>query len=128
LETASSKIRNSLPGYLPLYIGMPVVLRNKNIDTNLGITNGARGYLRSLDMSVDSNGFTFCTGALVEFPDSKVTLEGLPPRYFPIKPINWRFSTTVDDPIRGVINVQVIRSQLPIQPGFAVTGHSSQGQ
>ena len=33
----------SLPGFVPLYVGMPIILRNKNIATELGITNGAQG-------------------------------------------------------------------------------------
>ncbi|KAJ3832212.1 hypothetical protein F5878DRAFT_497588, partial [Lentinula raphanica] len=64
--------------------GMPVVLRHTNICTELGITNGATGFLRKLNTCIDDNGLTYCTSALVEFPDSKVHLSNLPPCYFPI--------------------------------------------
>ncbi|KAJ3935345.1 MAG: hypothetical protein NXY57DRAFT_853372, partial [Lentinula lateritia] len=71
-------------GIMYLYIGMPVILKHENLNTELGITNGARGILRKLEMSVDGNGLTYCKYALVEFPDSKAELSGLPKGYFPI--------------------------------------------
>ncbi|KAJ3751897.1 hypothetical protein EV360DRAFT_4650, partial [Lentinula raphanica] len=64
--------------------GMPVILRHMNISTELGITNGACSFLRKLNTSIDDNGLTYCTSALVEFPDSNVQLSDLPPHYFPI--------------------------------------------
>ena len=44
----SSKIKESLPGFLTLYNGMPIILKNKNISTDLGITNGSQGFIREL--------------------------------------------------------------------------------
>ncbi len=39
----------NLPGIMiPLYVGMPVILREKNISTDLGITNGATGTVRHI--------------------------------------------------------------------------------
>jgi hypothetical protein len=32
----------ALPGFIPLYNGMPVILHRKNISTELGITNGSQ--------------------------------------------------------------------------------------
>ncbi|KAJ3920279.1 hypothetical protein F5877DRAFT_38409, partial [Lentinula edodes] len=84
MDTSSGKLRAGLPGVLNLYIGMPVILKHENLNTELGITNGARGYLRKLELSSDSNGVTYCRYALVEFPDSKAQLSGLPKGYFPI--------------------------------------------
>ncbi|KAF5367252.1 hypothetical protein D9757_011692 [Collybiopsis confluens] len=80
LDTSSSKLQKSLIGWLPLYIGMPaaVVLRERNLSTELGITNGARGYIRSVDLSVDTNNISYATGAIVEFPGSEASLKGLP--------------------------------------------------
>ncbi|KAH7872344.1 uncharacterized protein C8R40DRAFT_1071833 [Lentinula edodes] len=65
MDTSSGKLRAGLP--------------------ELGITNGARGFLRKLELVTDNNGLTYCKYALVEFPDSKVQLAGLPKGYFPIK-------------------------------------------
>ena len=127
LNLTSSKIQNALPGFVPLYVGMPVVLRTKNISTDLGITNGSQGIVRQIYTSICQQGLTYCTMAMVEFPDSKVHLSGLPKGYFPILPVKWTFTTqiTTDD---ITITVHIARKQLPIQPAFAVTGHSAQGK
>ncbi|KAG1733088.1 hypothetical protein EDD22DRAFT_960256 [Suillus occidentalis] len=102
---------NPLPGVVRLYIGMPVILRGRNISTELGITNGSQG---------------FC--ALVEFPTSKVKLSGLPPCLFPILPVSWTFTTLLEDDQGNEHKLRITRHQLPIQPAFAVTGHSAQGK
>jgi hypothetical protein len=89
----SNKIQDVLPGFVPLYIGMPVVLKSKNISTDLRITNGSQGFVRSIHTSIFPAGFTYCTCVLVEFPNSKVALPGLPQGYFPIVPTKTSFST-----------------------------------
>jgi hypothetical protein len=48
--------------------------------------------------------------------------------YYPILPSTWTFSTVLDVDQPTQKKICVTRSQLPIQPGFAVTGHSSQGK
>ncbi|KAF9061536.1 hypothetical protein BDP27DRAFT_1178820, partial [Rhodocollybia butyracea] len=115
-------------GILNLYIGMPVILQGRNIATEIGITNGAKGFIRSIDLSSDVNGCTFARGAIVEFPESKVKLDGLPQGFFPIVPRTWKFSTVIDVPGEGKVVVRISRTQLPFQAAFAVTGHSAQGQ
>ena len=78
MDMSSSKMKDCLPGFVPLYIGMPIVLKCKNISTDLGITNGSQGYVCALHTGISSTGFTYCSCVLVEFPDSKVTIPGLP--------------------------------------------------
>ena len=46
MDFSSSKLKQTLPGFIPLYIGMPIVLCVKNISTELGIANGAQGVLK----------------------------------------------------------------------------------
>ncbi|KAG9310716.1 hypothetical protein JVU11DRAFT_9315 [Chiua virens] len=75
-------MQQSLPSSVALYVGMPVILRLRNLSTDLGITNGSQGILSDL-----------------------------PPKYFVVTP-----------------KVRIERLQLPIQPAFAVTGHSAQGK
>lgn len=128
LNLTSAKIQNALPGFIPLYVGMPVVLRMKNISTDLGITNGSQGIIRQLNMSICENGFTYCTCAIVEFPHSNFMLPGLPKGYFPIVPITCTFTTQLTMENGSKITVRISRSQLPFQPGFAVTGQSAQGK
>lgn len=117
----------ALPGYIPLYIGMPVILRSHNISTELGITNGSQGIVRKIFTKICSNGFTVAKCVFVEFPDSDVSLPDLPPHWYPVTPSTWKFSTQV---MNNDISTQakVSREQLPIQPAFAVTGHSAQGK
>ncbi|KAG1894375.1 uncharacterized protein F5891DRAFT_961688, partial [Suillus fuscotomentosus] len=105
------KSSNALPGVIPLYVGMPVILRVRNISTYLGITNGSQG---------------IC--AIVEFPASKVQLSGLPPHFFPVVPMTWTFTTLLQDDQGNEHKLRITRHQLPIQPAFAVTGHSAQGK
>ena len=128
LNLSSSTIKGALPNFIPLYIGMPVILRMRNLSTELGITNGAQGIIRKISTGVCPSGFTYCKGVLVEFPNSKVNIPTLPPQYFPITPISWCFTTLITD-IHGIKHkIKVIRQQLPIQPAFAVTGQSAQGK
>jgi hypothetical protein len=128
LNLTSSRLQNALPGFVPLYVGMPVVLRMKNISTDLGITNGSQGYVRQIYTSICPVGFTYCTCAIVEFPDSKVSLPGLPKGYFPILPTKWTFTTLLTTEDGTTVSIQLTRNQLPVQPGFAVTGQSAQGK
>ena len=129
LDMSSSKIQDSLPGFLPLYNGMPVILKSKNISTDLGITNGSQGYIRNLHLeTTPTTKLIFCTCAIVEFPQSKVCLPDLPDHYFPVIPIKTTFTTQLLTTSGDKENFKITRSQLPIQPAFAVTGHSAQGK
>lgn len=120
----------ALPGYLPLYEGMPIILRRKNLSTELGITNGSQGILRKICTNIcPITKLTYFTGALVEFPQSKVALDLLPQKYFPLESFAWNFKTTIDfNDDNGPVPCQVHRTQAGFQPGFAVTGHAAQGQ
>jgi hypothetical protein len=105
----------SLPAYLQLYIGMPVILRYKNISTELGITNGSQGIVRQIETDILPLGLTTCTCAIVEFPESKINLPHLPSCHFPVTPIAWTFTTKLQGEL-----IQATRHQLPIQPAFAL--------
>jgi len=128
LNMSSVKLQNTLPGFVPLYIGMPVVLKTKNISTDLGITNGSQGFVRSIQTEICPAGLTFCTCVLVEFPHSKVALPGLPKGHFPIVPVKTTFTTLLTTEDGTTFTIHVTRSQVPVQPGFAVTGQSAQGK
>ncbi|KAJ3758141.1 hypothetical protein EV360DRAFT_30392, partial [Lentinula raphanica] len=123
----SSRLNNSLPGCLRLFIGMDVILKHKNLYIELGILNGAKGILRKLELSTDKNGCTFCKVALVEFPDSKVHLKDLPPYYFPIEAQSWKSPVYITNEKNERVLVTLHRSQLPFEPAFAMTGQSAQG-
>ena len=67
----------------------------------------------------------YCTCAIVEF-QNKISLPGLPPTYFPVVPIKTSFTTIITLESGEKQKINVTRSQLLIQPAFAVTGHSAE--
>ena len=87
LNMTSSRLQHVLPSFLPLYVGMPVILKTKNISTELGIMNSSQGFVCTLHTDVLSAGLTYCTCVLVKFLHSKVHIPGLMKGYFLIVPI-----------------------------------------
>ena len=123
LNLNMTKQEGALGGYIPLYVGMPVILRHKNISTELGITNGSQGTVRQIDMAITPAGITYGTCVIVHFPRSKAHFSNLPSQHFPITPITWKFTTKLDGEL-----IRISRQQLPLQPAFTVTGHSAEGK
>ena len=128
LNLADFSAEGALPGLIPLFNGMPVILRNRNISTELGITNGSQGIVRQIFTEPCSNGYSVPLCVIVEFPDSIVEIPGLPPHCFPLTPTTWKFNTSLEDGEFGKQNVRVLRTQLNLQPAFAITGHAAQGK
>ena len=73
-------------------------------------------------------GLRYATCVYVEFPHSKVRLDGLPATYFVITPVKWTFTTLLQRPDGTRDKVRICRLQVPIQPAFAVTSHLAQGK
>lgn len=118
-----------LPGIVHLYEGMPAILRCRNISTELKITNGSQGVVRHIKMEITEHGHSYCSCAIVEFPDSPIMLEGLRRGWFPIEPSKFKFAHKMKRESSGEEELlRITRFQLPIQPSFAVTGHSAQGK
>ncbi|KIO20907.1 hypothetical protein M407DRAFT_52872, partial [Tulasnella calospora MUT 4182] len=119
----------NLPGRLPLYEGMPVILWSHNIAPYLKVTNGAQGTLHRIFTKPDNHGNSVATCALVHFPNSPVRINGLPEGVYPILPQTWSFVTPLPSTDTSKVSGhRVSRKQLPIQPAFAVTGHCAQGK
>ncbi|KAK0471490.1 hypothetical protein IW261DRAFT_1344479, partial [Armillaria novae-zelandiae] len=127
-DISSLMNKGALPGKISYYIGMPVILRSRNLSTDLKITNGAQGYLRHMETKTDRYGNRCAQYAIVHFPASNVKLEGLPEGCFPISPISWTFKHQMLNDEGKLVNMSVTREQLPFQGGFACTGHVAQGQ
>jgi hypothetical protein len=131
-DMSSESRTGALPSSMLLYEGMPIILRHKNLYTDLGIVNGARGILRKLVVKESNDGYTHAHVAIIEFPDSRVHLEGLPPKYFPIYPTKWSFKAKInldeDNPNSQIELHTIIRTQFPFEPAFAITAHGSQGK
>ena len=128
LNITSMKDSHALPGYISLYIGMPIILRDKNLSTDLKITNGAQGFVRKISTKICTSNLTYAISILVEFPDSPIQIPGLPQNYFPVEPTKWTFTTELHTTTNLKSKIRVTRQQLPIQAAFAVTGHSAQGK
>lgn len=115
---------------LPLFIGMPVFL-TKNISTELGLTNGTTGIVRSIPIQnppEENTGITRLDQQLsfiiIEFKDVCIEpLDGLPRNHVPIFPLNGSFTVQF-----GKKKVNVKRVHFPLVPAFACTAHKSQGQ
>ena len=110
----------SLPSLLSFYVGMPVIIHTRNLSTDLGITNGSQGIVQQFFTAQCPLGFQYGVCVIVEFPYSKVQLSHLPPKHFPITPITWTFTTLLKDINNSQQKFRITRSQLPIQPAFAV--------
>lgn len=127
-DVSSMSSDGALPGFLPLYVGAPVILRYRNLSVELHIANGIQGIVRSIETKIDECGLTYAQCVIVEFPGSKVALSNLPPECFPVVPISWKFTTELRDVDNVKHKVRVTREQMPLCLGHAITGHSSQGK
>ena len=140
-KKVADKIKNwpntstrGLPRELKLFIGMPVIVTN-NIATELGITNGTTGFVRSIHFKPDEM-ITGDTGYhhLKAPPDYIIVelehidmkpLDGLPPNYVPIMLRTESFQVSMPGQKKSVT---VSRRHFPIVPRFSCTAHKSQGQ
>lgn len=110
---------------VPLVVGMPVAV-NQNFDVRAGVVNGSWGCLRCIRFSTDVEGRRHLKSCIVEIPEADtVKMPHLPERHFPILP-----DTTDITFEHGASRKRCVikRRQVPIEPGFAVTAHKSQGQ
>lgn len=122
------KSSRALPGCLTLYVGMPVILQMHNISTDLGITNSSQGIIQQIFTTFCLVSLMYLKCVIIEFPDSKVHLSGLPPKWFPVSLISWTFMTLLKDSKGVEQKLCVTHQQMPIQPAFPITGHSAQGK
>ena len=123
-----------LPRELKLFIGMPVMVTN-NIATELGITNGTTGFIRSIHfrdeevISKESGYHEFEQPpeyVIVELEDICMeTLEGLPPNHVPIFLKTESFQVRMPGKKKSI---NVNRHHFPLVPRFSCTAHKSQGQ
>ena len=95
LNVSKMSHEHSLPGFILLFIGMPVVLWSRNISTELGVTNGCQCIVHHVVTDVCPAGLTYATCVIVEIPDSDIALRNLPKHHFPIVPITWKYTAAV---------------------------------
>ena len=119
---------------LQLFIGMPVIVTN-NIATELGITNGTEGQVKSIhfkngEVITGDAGYQHLESppdyVIVELEDITMRpLDGLPPNHVPISLQTAGFSVYLPD-MKKSINVN--RSHFPLVPRYSCTAHKSQGR
>jgi hypothetical protein len=129
LSLNMSSIDNSLPAFISLYEGMPVIYRGKNLCPGLYLTKGAIGTVKKINSFVNSHRFTIVTSVLVHFPLSTIQLPHFPPGWFNIMSVQWKWKIPNFKLASGEIkSLTITRHQVPLQPGFAITGHVAQGK
>ena len=127
-DLVHNDIDSRLAPVLDLYIGAPVVAKS-NVSVELGITNGQQGIIHALQVETLTSGEFYATAAIVEFPNSPIQLNGLPPRCFPLYPVSETIKQIVCNRDTGKsFTITAQRWQLPIQLAFSITGHGAQGK
>jgi Helitron helicase-like domain at N-terminus/PIF1-like helicase len=121
-DFASTIASGSLPSFIPLAVGMNVVLRSRNISPELKIANGSKGVLAALFTSTNGP-YHSADGAVVHFPSSPVHLPNLPKGCIYVSPESKAYSVMV-----AGNRASFRREQLLIEPAYVVTGHFSQGK
>lgn len=121
-DFSSTASAGGLPSFIPLAVGMNVVLRNRNISSDLKIANGSIGQIIALYTSPNGP-FQSADGVVVHFPASPIRLPGLPDGCIFIGPESKPYKAL----LRGSV-ASYLREQLLVEPAYAVTGHFSQGK
>ena len=127
--------QNDLPADIELAVGMRVMV-TRNLDTELDITNGARGTLvdiiRHPDTEESSEDGVIHLSAppaylLVRLDRTRASkLKDLPAGIVPIEPIKKSFRVTIK---QGKSHTRTIsRTQLPLVAAYACTDYRAQGQ
>ena len=128
--------RNELPEKIQLAIGMKVMV-TQNVETDLDITNGARGTIIDIILDKDEPPLPntnivelvhLPAYILVQLDRTRVTqLAGLPPCVIPVAPTSKSFTITVMVDGKPQ-NHTVKRRQFPMTAAYAFTNYRSQGQ
>ena len=124
----------SLPDEIEIAIGMKVLV-TYNVETNLDITNGARGTITNIVFDIRENlDHTASIQRLQYLPKyilvhmdwTKVCkLSGLPDNVIPIEPMSMRMDIQLGDNQKSMA---IQRTQFPITGAYAFTDYRSQGQ
>ena len=137
IKNLPSTSTGGLPRQLKLFIGMPVMVTN-NIATELGITNGTVGKIRSIHLKNGEELDNEVTGykqlknppeyIIVELEDIHMEpLHGLPPNHVPISVRTESFSvplpTTHKSAKQKSLNIN--RIHFPLVPRYSSTFHKS---
>jgi hypothetical protein len=112
-------------GLLPLVVGMPVMIC-ANFDVTNGVVNGCIGTLKEIRYTVDENGDRHAHACVVSLPDvTGMKLTNL--EIGEVAVLEDQCTMSFTNP-HSSKRCSIKRTQLPIVPAFAITGHKSQGR
>jgi len=129
--------KKELPNVVEIAIGAKVLV-TQNIDTDLDVTNGARGEIVDIILHPDEP--PLCTGPiiklkylpayiLVKMERTRATkLEGLDKGIIPIEPASHNIRISVRTKGNKYVTRSVTRRQFPMTAAYAFTDYRSQGQ
>jgi hypothetical protein len=129
--------RKDLPAKIEIAIGMKVMVTS-NVETDLDITNGARGTIVDIVLHPDEPEVVDGTIVklkhlpsyiLVKLSRTRASkLEGLDESIIPIEPTSVKFQIRVKNADKKLISRTVSRKQFPMTAAYAFTDYRSQGQ
>ncbi|KAJ3834663.1 hypothetical protein F5878DRAFT_505706, partial [Lentinula raphanica] len=124
-DLPSSAYDLNCPPILDLCLGLPVIIRH-NVATELSITKGQKGFVYAWHMSEGNFSQSILDTVLIllDNPPKNINITGLPPNVVPIS----RRKTTGYVALPDDSKIHIMRNQVDILPGFAMTAHASQGQ
>lgn len=129
LENLHTGKTGQLMKKLPLIEGMPVSV-NQNYDVASGIVNGTDGYLKRVHYSISSDGSRTATSAVITVPGyDGPEMEGLEANEIVVFPETRSIDLHIPASAGySRTRISVKRTQLPIQPSFAMTEFKAQGK
>lgn len=120
----SGRTRQRL-GRIPLVPGMPVII-SQNYDVEAGVVNGCVGTLKKIRYRLDSLGRRHATSCVIYAPNTDGRcLPELPEKH--VVALEDMQDIDLRHPFSKK-NIRIKRTQLPIQPAFAMTVYKAQGQ
>jgi hypothetical protein len=108
---------------LPLVVGMKIIVLH-NFDVKRGVVNGSVGVLRGIHYQTNARGERHLTSCVVELDGTKPIMKCLLSTDAPLLPDSKSFDISHPYSRR---RCNICRIQVPIQPGYAITAHRSQG-
>ncbi|KIK16994.1 hypothetical protein PISMIDRAFT_112290 [Pisolithus microcarpus 441] len=138
LYSQGCRVKRELPDQVELCVGMKVMV-TQNVETDLDITNGARGVVVDILLHPEEPPLSPTHGVqhlkhmpsyvLVKLARMRTShLPGLEPSVIPVEPVTKCYTIRYSTPDGLHVTRWVRRLQFPITPAYAFTDYHAQGQ